>query len=202
MKEIGKMTTYDDAFAALMAKVERNPRAKKAFAEDPVSALKAAGIPLVPALEIPLESQGFTLSAFKPEDLRIAAEPMTLGKPVLAAARHVTVGTRWWGIDIRMDQQITRDFVDGITPAAALGPIIAGALVTAGALSGGIATIVGGGVSLVIAAKVAQVKITNRGKGVHWPITWLQWAGLLAVVPLGPGGWAGAAIVLFHPLRN
>ena len=121
---------------------------------------------------------------------------------MLAAAAHVTVGRHWWGLNIRMDQQVTQDLIDGVTPAIALGPVFAGALAVSGVLSGGFVAIVGGALSLVVAAKIAQIKITNRRKGVHWPITWVQWALLLSVVPLGPAAWAGAAMALVHPVRN
>jgi hypothetical protein len=57
-------------------------------------------------------------------------------------------------------------------------------------------------VAAIFEAKIAEIKIINKGKGVHWPISWLQWGILLAAVPTGPVGIVGAGLVFVHPLRR
>jgi hypothetical protein len=79
---------------------------------------------------------------------------------------------------------------------------IAAAFGAAGIVSGGVAAAMGAGFAAAFALKVAEIKIVNDGKGVNWPITWLQWGAVAAAVPGGPASIVGAIMVFIHPVRN
>ena len=117
-------------------------------------------------------------------------------------AEQITATVHWWGVDINMNNKLTEDIISGITGTGAVGGLIASALGAAGVVTGGIATVIGAGIAAVVAIKIAQIKITNNGNGVHWPITWVQWAALLAAVPGGPAAILAAGALFLHPIRN
>lgn len=123
-------------------------------------------------------------------------------RAVSATSEQISASVHWWGVDIVMNEKLTQDIISGITGTGAIGGLIASALGAAGVVTGGIATVIGAGIAAVVALKIAQIKITDNGNGVHWPITWLQWAALLAAVPAGPAGILAAGAVFLHPIRN
>ncbi len=117
-------------------------------------------------------------------------------------AEKISVDKHWWGIDIVMNEKLTQDIITGITGSGALAGAIASAFGGAGVITGGVAAIIGAGIAGVVALKVMEIKLVDNGNGVHWPITWLQWAALIAAVPTGPAGVIAAGMVFLHPLRN
>lgn len=171
--------SLEEKFADLMAEHERNPEAKMAFQNDPVAALQAAHIPLVPTLVTDfgvLEGVGLS--------------------------EHISVEKHWWGIDIVMNEKLTSDITHGLTGTGPIASAVAAALGAVGVVTGGVATALGAGLAAIFAAKVAEIKIIDDGKGVHWPITWIQWAALAAAVPTGPAGIVAAGMAFIHPVRN
>jgi len=46
------------------------------------------------------------------------------------------------------------------------------------------------------------MKIVNREKGVHFSITWLQWAAIVAALPVCPAGILASGAVFIHPVPN
>lgn len=121
---------------------------------------------------------------------------------MIKGAEQVSIKKHWWGVDIIMNEKMTQDIIHGITATGPVGGAIAAAFGAAGIITGGVATVIGAGIAAVVAVKVAQIKITDNGKGVHWPITWLQWGALLAAIPGGPAGIAAAGVLFLHPIRN
>jgi hypothetical protein len=128
--------------------------------------------------------------------------PMAKRTAARGAAEQITASVHWWGVDIVMNEKLTQDIISGVTGTGTIGGLIAAALGAAGVVTGGIATLIGAGIAAVVGIKVAQIKITNNGNGVHWPITWVQWAALLAAVPGGPAAILAAGALFLHPVRN
>jgi hypothetical protein len=180
----------DEKFAVLQAKLARDPAAKKEFQENPLPQLEAAGIPLLPAIATPPSVQALVTGA-------------NIGsRAIVVAGEEISVNSHWWGIDVVMNEKLTQDIITGLTASGALGGIIGGAIGAAGIVTGGVATVIGGAIALIIAAKTAEVKIVDNGKGVHWPISWPQWAALIAALPMGVAGIVAAGMAFIHPLRN
>ena len=120
----------------------------------------------------------------------------------LANGEQLTVEAHWYGITFTMNEKLTQDIINGTTAGGALSGLIVTALGAAGVLTGGLATLIGAAVGAAFSAKVAQMKITDNGTGLYWPVTWPQWAVLLAACPAGPVGLLAAAMAVLHPLRN
>ena len=118
------------------------------------------------------------------------------------AANPITVETKWWGIDIILNEKVTADLIAGVTGSGVVAGFVAKALGFAGVITGGAATVIGAGIAAIFAIKIAQMKIVNRGNGVHFPITWLQWAAIVAALPAGPAGILAAGAVFIHPIPN
>jgi hypothetical protein len=112
-----------------------------------------------------------------------------------------TIETNWWGFDIIMDEDLTNDFAIGTGSAGSLGPILAGALVSAGVVTGGAATVIGTAFAAAIGAKAAEIKIIDNGAGVHWPVTWAQLAPLVVTVGFPPT-LTVMILVFIHPFAN
>ncbi|MBE2258675.1 MAG: hypothetical protein H6942_00140 [Candidatus Accumulibacter sp.] len=188
----------DKKFSDLMSQVNATEESRAAFMADPLPKLKAAGIPLLPTVSIPVEAQT-TMGAL---NVPVGIDAVAAVAARAAPGEVITASTHWWGVDIKMNEKMTQDIITGVTAAGPVGGAIAAALGAAGAVTGGIATAIGAGIAAVVALKVAQIKITDNGSGVHWPISWPQWAALLASVPTGPAGIAAAGVIFLHPLRN
>jgi len=169
---------------------------KEAFFANPVAELQNAGIPVLPTISVPAEAQHVMQSALPQVNL------MQAFAVTVPQAEVVKASTHWWGVDIYMNEKMTSDIVNGITAAGPAGSAIAAAFGAAGVMTGGVATAIGAGIGAICAAKVAQIKITDNGKGVHWPISWLQWAALVAAAPTGPASVLAAGMVFLHPLWN
>lgn len=159
---------------------------KEEFYLAPLPHLAKAGIPLV--------SNAVSNNAVLP----LLAAPAALGD----SGEQITVETHWYGITFVMNEKLTQDIINGTTAGGVLSGLIVSALGLAGVMTGGIATVVGGVVATVFAAKIAEMKIIDNGNGLYWPITWPQWAVLMASVAGGPTAILAAAMVVLHPLRN
>lgn len=120
----------------------------------------------------------------------------------LAAGEEVSAETHWWGVDIIMNEKLTQDIIAGITTTGPVASAITAAFVSGGVITGPVGGVIAAGVAGIAALKIAEIKIVDNGSGVHWPISWLQWAILLAAVPTGPAGVLAAGAVFVHPLRN
>ncbi|MEL6718537.1 MAG: hypothetical protein AAFP82_07460, partial [Bacteroidota bacterium] len=119
-----------------------------------------------------------------------------------SSSRKILVKKRWWGIVIYMSERLTQDIISGAMAAGALGKLIAAGFGAAGVVTGGVAAVIGAGVATIAILKIVQIRLVNNGKGVNWPISWFQWAALMAAVPSRPAGIATAGAVFFHPSRN
>lgn len=119
-----------------------------------------------------------------------------------SSSRKILVKKRWWGIVIYMSERLTQDIISGAMAAGALGKLIAVGFGAAGVVTGGVAAVLGAGIATIAILKIVQIRLVNNGKGVNWPISWFQWAALMAAVPSGPAGIATAGVVFFHPSRN
>jgi hypothetical protein len=113
-----------------------------------------------------------------------------------------SVKTYWWGIEIVMNEDLTQAIATGAIVGPPLATLVSGALVAAGVLSGGIAAVIGGAFATALALKIVQIKLTDQGQGVYWPISWLQWAAVAAAVPGGPAAIVAAILIFFHPVPN
>lgn len=178
--------SFDTHFQELMTKTKANPAALAAFQKDPLAALNKAHIPLVPSLQ--------TGSSAPKAPMALAA--------AASESEHIDVTLNWWGVDFKMNEKLTQDIIIGAVANEALAAIILAGLAAANVVAAAAAAVIAAGVSIVIIEKVAEIEIANGGNGVHWPITWPQWAALGSVVPLGPPALAVQAAVFIHPLRN
>lgn len=181
----------EQKFSVLQDALKKDPSMDKAFASNPTQFLSQAGIPLLPNMMTPAASA--TVGA---TGLKLAAY-----NSVAAKGEKVTVTTHWWGVDIVMNEKLTSDITSGIAGAGSIGTLV-GSAIAAGTSVGPVGTVIGAAVGIICAAKVAQIKITDNGSGVHWPITWLQWGALVAAAPGGPASIAAAGMVFVHPVRN
>ncbi len=120
----------------------------------------------------------------------------------LNESEKITVETHWWGVDFVLNEKLTQDIIAGTIASGPLATAIAAALAAAGVVTGGIATALGAGFAAAFALKAAEIKIVDNGKGVHFPVTWLQWAPVIASIPTGPAGIVAAIMVFIHPVRN
>jgi len=113
-----------------------------------------------------------------------------------------SVKTYWWGIEVVMNEDLTQAIATGAIVGPPLATLISGAFVAAGIVSGGIAAVIGGAFATALALKIVQIKLTDQGQGVYWPISWLQWAAVAAAVPGGVATVVAAILVFFHPVPN
>lgn len=174
------MNAVEKSAAKSFSELWSDPVARQALQSNPVVALTEAGIPTMTAWS---EALGTKSAATK-------------------SGEKIDATTHWWGFDIVMNEKLTQDIIDGTVGVGTLGPLVAAALGAAGIVTGGVATLIGAACAAAFGLKVAEIKIVNNGKGVHWPITWLQWAAVLAAVPSGPGGLIAAIMLFIHPVRN
>ena len=101
-----------------------------------------------------------------------------------------------------MNEQITNKVVTGKLAIATLGSIIASALVGAGFLTGPMAAVVGASFGAAFGLKAAEIKLIDSGNGVYWPVTWPQWALVVAGAVTGPSTLVAAISAFVHPLPN
>ena len=167
--------TDEQKWAALEAELKDDPAKLSLFYENPASFLKAAGIEmvLVPPAQIDARK---TLRGVKTAD------------------KGLRVKRYWWGQDFIMNEKLTSDIVSGIQGIGSIAGIIAAA--------SGIGAVLSAGIAAGFVLKMVEIKFVDRGKGVHWPITWAQWLALGLAVPGGPGAVTAAAALWLHPLRN
>ncbi len=201
---------YEEKFEHLLNKCSQDPEALDAFIRDPLPELENAGIPLVQEWSIDSEfSQSLTnLNKYMVNTQPVLAEVAAMNMEELAASvavaesEHIQAEMHWWGVDIIMNEKLTQDVIQGVTGAGALAGLLGPALGALGVVTAGIAAVIAAGLAAAFALKIGEIKIIDNGNGVHWPITWVQWAALVASVPMGPAGIVTAAMVFIHPVRN
>jgi hypothetical protein len=156
-----------------------------AFYENPLPVLEAAGIEaaLVPPAEIG-EVKG--LQSVKKASTR----------------ESFRVKKYWWGQKFIMNEKLTSDIVEGVEISGGIAGLVEPVLVAASIVTEGTAAIIGAGLALVFIAKRAEIKMVDNGKGVYWPITWVQWGILAASVTGGPVAFSIAAAAVLHPFRR
>ncbi len=195
--------TNQEKFDALFAKLQKEQGAWQAFMESPATLLEEAGIPLVQLLP---PSSSAAAPAVDSEQISAAIagiERVAKSSQMIAVeSEKVSASIHWWGVDITMNEKLTQDIIAGIAGVGPLGGLVAGAFGAAGLITGGVATVIGAGFAAICALKIAEMKIIDNGNGVHWPISWAQWALLIAAVPGGPGAIVVAGLVFIHPVRN
>jgi hypothetical protein len=187
----------EEKFAALQAKLEKDPAEEQAFEQDPLPQLKAAGILLLPTIAAPVPAQTLLHEA----GIELASS-VGMAAARLAAAEKISARKHWWGVDVVMNEKLTQDVIIGLEAGGPLGTLIGSALAVAGIVTGGVATLIGAAFAAILCVKKTEIKIVDNGEGVHWPISWLQWLVLLNYVPMGPAGIVAAGMVIIHPVRN
>jgi len=120
----------------------------------------------------------------------------------MADSEQCTVATNWWGIDIVMNDTLTKAIENGTIASGALAALITGAFTTAGVMTGGVAAVIGAAFGAAFVIKIAELQIINNGSGVHWPISWVQMGPLLMSTAGGPTALTAAILVFLHPIRN
>lgn len=171
----------------LKAHLEKNPKVLKAFQDNPATARLIAKLGLGRGKEwVP---PGPKLPYAAPE------QPDTDGEEIWAEKY-------WWGFEIHTNEKMTDNIVDGVTVGGPLSAAIVATLTALGLVTGGVGTAVGAAFAAAFALKTAEIKIVHNHKGVYWPVTWLQWAAVLAAAPGGPGSLSAAIMAFIHPVRK
>ncbi len=190
--------TYESKFEDLQARLDADPDAAARFAENPLPHLEEAGIPLVPSI---VSHQPHPAHFDGVGDVNFGDATATAPPATESGSGSIKVTKHWWGIDIALDEHLTQNVSLGMK-AGAIAALLGPPMQAIGIISGGSVTIVCVGLATIFLAKSAQISITDGGHGVHFPISWIQWAMLYAAVPAGPPGVLGAGMVFVHPLRN
>jgi hypothetical protein len=162
-------------FAALIGDLGNDAAALQRFFENPLPELKTAQIPLIEAAD----ALGTTGTNYQ-----------------------LTISKHWWGVDFKMNEDLTQAIATGAIAGPALTSLITSALAVAGILTGPVAGLIAAAFATAFALKIIQIKLTDHGKGVHWPITWAQWAAAVVAAPMGPAGIVAAILVFIHPVAN
>jgi hypothetical protein len=101
-----------------------------------------------------------------------------------------------------MNEDLTQAIATGAISGPPLASLVAAALAATSVVTGTVAALLGTAFAAALAFKIVQIKLTDQEKGVHWPISWLQW---LAVAVAILGGFATiliAILAFFHPVPN
>ena len=167
------------------------------FLENPLPALCESDILLLQAIVLPVEAQ----SSLEVVQLKEANTAIGVSVPGNDVTEPISVKWRWWGVDIIMDQETTEKISKGLFEKNSLGSMLTTALAAMG-VGSVIATVLGTVFALCFIEKSWQMKVTNKGKGVHWPISWIQWSMIICAVPAGPIAIALNAALYFHPVAN
>ncbi|MFC1535419.1 hypothetical protein ACFL7M_18890 [Thermodesulfobacteriota bacterium] len=104
-----------------------------------------------------------------------------------STGESLKVTSHWWGQNFIMNEKLTDDIVKGIEGIGAVARLICAA--------SGVGTVIAAAIATGFVLKKVEIQIVDNGKGVHWPITWAQWATIL-------GGGVSAVMLFIHPLRN
>jgi hypothetical protein len=182
----GAAMDYDKQFDEMYAKLKTNPSKLQAFLSNPQPVLEAAGIPLVEASVAGRETS--------PKMGMAAAAATAQRKYKLDVKKH------WWGLDFVMNEDLTQAVATGAIVGPPLVALITSSFAVAGIVTGPVAGVIAAGFALGFGIKIVQIKLTDKGKGVRWPVTWVQWGTLAAAVPGGPATVLGAMILFLHPL--
>ena len=178
---------FEAKFKRMFTKLQADSSALQAFISNPQPVLEAEGIPTVESLA------GI-----------VAASQVAGATASRAAGRNyrLDVETKWWGVDFIMNEDLTQAIATGAIVGPPLAALFSSALAVAGIVTGPVAAVIGAGFATAIALKIVQIKFTDEGQGVYWPVSWIQWGGVIAAVPAGPGGVVAALIVFIHPIAN
>jgi hypothetical protein len=171
-------------FNQLLNRIQADPATLERFNNDPASFLESAGIPSVP-----------------PDEL----DALSSVEDLLPAKAHsgVSVTRHYWGINIKMDEQITLDIERGVTGVGTLGRILATAFAQMEGFTGPVVAAVCAALAAGVVMKAGEMELVDRHrKGVHWPIGWPQWLAVIAAVPTGPPAILVATLVFIHPVSN
>jgi|GEM_PF-2893605 len=182
----------EEKFASIKNSLTQDPGAMQAFLTNPAPTLAQAGIPCVEKFSYAKRYQSTQALATR----STGASDSTGANE----GESLKVKWHWWGIDFVMNEKLTQDIIDGTTTTETLTGILAEALVAARVITGPVGTVIGGAIAAVMKLKALIIKIANNGNGVHWPITWLQWAAL--ILPPTPDQVFLKASLIVIPFRN
>lgn len=180
-------SAFQPAFERLFADIQADPARLAAFFANPQPYLVEAGIPVLP------EAPPATAPDGAPQ-----ADTLQLG----ANGYQLDVQLKWWGIDLVMNETLTQAIATGAILGGPLASLIASAIAASGLVAAPVAAVIGAAIGTAIAAKIVEIKLVSQGNGVHWPITWPQWAPVIGAVPYGPAAVLAALLVFIHPLAN
>jgi hypothetical protein len=181
---------FEAQFKGMFTKLQADPSALQAFISNPQPVLEAEGIPTA-------ESFAGTVAAS--QELGVAG---ATASRATGSNYRLDVETKWWGVDFIMNEDLTQAIATGAIVGPPLAALFSSALAVAGIVTGPVAAVIGAGFATAIALKIVQIKFTDQGQGVYWPVSWIQWGGVIAAVPAGPGGVVAALIVFIHPIPN
>lgn len=173
------LLAYQNTLNAVQLQMQATQAQLQSFQADPLPALLNAGLPI-----------GITSVATS------STTPATA-----AGSSPVTVKVKWWGVDIIMDEMLTQQVAKGLLTAAQLSEQIAANMNSdskgAAAVQAAIYAI-----ALACLEKTAETKSADKGSGVHWPISWVQWLAVLGAFPLGPPAILVQVLIFIHPAPN
>jgi hypothetical protein len=186
-----------EKFEALLDKLRSSNGGLAAFQTDPLSMLRNERIDLISETDL-LGKDRNVLQDNAPPHGSSSRGIRPHGET--KESERIWADMNWWGIRIYLNDPVCKDIGIGSLTGSGLTGLCGGALVGAGIVTAGAAAVVGAVVGAIIILKNAEIALANNGKGVFFPISWLQWAPILALFPGSPPSLAAAAI-LIHPLR-
>lgn len=174
-------------FDQLLSRMQDDADLQNKFLSNPSAVLQHLEIPIIDNLRFPK-----ALSDNELESNIIAT--LTTEDTTQASAPAITMTKHWWGINIQWSEQFTHDYINNLVKLADMQE-----QVTLAAKNAKLHTIdetLARAFAMAFMAKSVDIRMTNKKKGVHWPITWRQMA-LIVAQPNVIG-----ALAYTHPLHN
>lgn len=176
----------DKDLSELKAHLEDNPEVLKAFLANPMTAKIVSKLGLAGGHD------------FVPPGPKLPSPPELPD----TSNEKMWIKEYWWGIEIHTNEKLTDNIVTGVTTGGPLAAMIVAIFAASGVVTGGVGTALGAAFAAAFAAKQAEIKMVHNGNGVYWPISWIQWATVVAAAPGGPGALSLAIMAFIHPVRR
>ncbi|WP_203336732.1 hypothetical protein [Nocardioides limicola] len=183
----------EQKFSVMLADIKADEGNYDAFIKEPLVYLQKHGVDLVAQEDLtPPGASVLANSAATDRGVSLHA--------ALAESEQLTVSWDWWGVTFTMNDTLCKDIAGGGATMATLSGLAGTVITNAGLVTGGLATVAGAAIAAVLIIKAAEITLVNNGNGVYFPISWVQWAPIIAM-----GGVTGPALIaaaaLIHPIR-
>lgn len=174
-------------FNQLLSRMQDDADLQNKFLSNPSAVLQHLDIPIIDNLHFP--------KALSDNELETnILSTLTLEETTPPSDPAITMTKHWWGINIQWSEQFTNDYINNLVKLHHMQEQIALAAQTAKMHT--MDEPLSRAFAMAFMAKSVDIRMTNKKKGVHWPITWRQMA-LIVAQPNVIG-----ALTYTHPLHN